>query len=139
MSEKGDDPKAVAEAFAARYGAEGYKFDFSLESLRVEVDRFFDAPVLCSADVKEKWRAESELGAYVGETLARLFDGEWQGQFCAENSGMNFYVSRVQFGAFDFYPARFLGYRINNGTTEGTFAQYLKKTVPQIEARQPKN
>jgi hypothetical protein len=134
-----DDPAAAAEAFAARYRVPEMPLDFSLASLPVDVDRLVQLPAFChgrdraATDAEE--RAEVGLCAYIGESLRRAFDGEWVGGFDPCVSIMNYYRSRVRFGAYHFNPHAFVGYRLANGPEEGTFKDYLKDLLPCIEAR----
>jgi hypothetical protein len=101
------------------------------------VDSILDSPELSGGDKPSNWKAEGELEAYVGETLCRLFDGKWGGEFYWENPAPNFYVSYIEFGLYRFFPSHFLRYRINNGEkSTGTFKKYLEKMLPTIKARQ---
>lgn len=135
------DPKIVAEMFAREQSAQGFALDFSLRSLIVEVDKVLDSPEI-SGDEPANWKSQAGLEAYVGESLCRLFDGKWGGEFCYENPGPNFYLSYIEFGSYRFFPSYFLAYRISNGEkSTGTFKAYLEEVLPAIQARQatPKN
>ena len=113
----------------------GYRLDFSIDSLRVEVDRLLEAPDLFPArDERDeaKWRNEASLEAYVGETLARSFSGVWSGTFRADSPGANFYTSRVVFGDYRYAPSHFLAYRIANGAEQGSFAEHLEALLPKL-------
>jgi hypothetical protein len=85
------------------------------------------SPALSAEDKSVQWKMEAELGAYVGETLSRLFEGSWRGTFRNDNPGPNYYLSWVEFGAYKFFPSHFFAYRFANGTAEGTFAEYLHR------------
>ena len=130
-----DNPGDVAEHFAETMGKQGFELDFSLTSLLVEVDRLLEAPGVVTRESVAGHKNEAALGAYVGETLARLFDGVWQGQFSADNTGINFYMSYVDFGEYRYHPSHFVSYRISNGPGEGTFAEHLERTLPKVRAR----
>ncbi len=133
------DPAATAETFAAKQHTAGYALDFSLGSLETEVDRLLDLPLFHHGRQGEATEAEERnkaaLGAYVGETLRRLFDGEWVGSFHPGCPILNFYRSAILFGSFKFQPDLFVSYRLTNGESEGSFRAYLRAVLPQIEAR----
>jgi hypothetical protein len=117
----------TAERFSQKGSKLGFLLDFSIESLKVEVDRVLNSTEICFGGIKhECWENQSGLEAYVGEALLRLYGGEWQGQFNSKNPGANFYFSFVKFDTYKFFPSRFLGYRISNGEeNEGSFSNYL--------------
>ena len=102
------DPVATAEAFAAAQSAAGYALDFSLASLETEVDRLIELPMFNRGrerpDTEDEERNEAALAAYLGETLRRLFDGEWAGSFYPGSTLLNFYRSFVRFGGSRFEP-----------------------------------
>jgi len=135
------DPVAAAEGFAATRSAAGYPLDFSLASLETQVDRLLVLPIFrhgrerLPTDAEE--RNEAALAAYIGETLRRLFSGEWIGSFYPRSLALNFYESFVMFGDFRFEPHLFVGYRLTNGEGEGSFRSYLRSVLPRIEARIP--
>ena len=135
------DPVAAAESFAATCLAAGYSLDFSLASLEIEVDRLLELPIFrhgrkgLPTDAEE--RNEAALAAYIGETLRRLFGGEWIGSFYPRSLARNYYESFVMFGEFRFEPHLFVGYRFTNGEGEGSFRAYLRSVLPRIEARIP--
>ena len=134
-------PDAGVSPFAAEFAeamrADGFALDFSMESLERVVDEILDSPDVNLDQSPQSWRTQAGLEAYVGETLARLHDGIWKGQFSQENPGVNFYTSYVEFGQYRYYPSHFLGYRISNGPGEGTFAEHLKRKLPEIVGRRP--
>lgn len=130
------DPALVACAFAETMRSAGYRMDFSLESLRNEVDELLDSLDFSEPSTPEQRRAEASLQAYVGEALARRFNGQWQGTFRADHAGVNFYNSWLSFGEYAYRPAVFLAYRISNGAAStGTFASHLDQVIPLIEQR----
>jgi hypothetical protein len=129
------DPGLVAEAFARDQSAAGRAFDFSRDSLLGSVDGFIQACLGQRSDDPAQWKLEAALEAYVGETLRRVYDGIWQGEFRDDNPGPNFYCSWVEFGSYRYFPSHFIGYRISNGPGEGTFAEHLQRIVPRILAR----
>jgi hypothetical protein len=135
------DPVAAAEGFAATHSAAGYPLDFSLASLEDQVDRLLGLPIFrhgregLPTDAEE--RNEAALAAYIGETLRRLFDGEWIGSFYPRSQALNFYESFVMFGGFRFEPHLFVGYWLANGEGEGSFRSYLRSVLQRIAARVP--
>ena len=104
--------------------------DYSLSSLQQDVDVLFESMIAGSMPC---W--ECALGAYVGETLVRLFDGVWRGAFYCDNSAANYYLSFIDFGEYRYYPFHFLSYRISNGVEEGSFVHHLEDVLPNIVAR----
>ena len=133
------DPVATAEAFAAEQSAAGYVLDFSLASLEIVVDRLIELPMCrhgCEGQPSEaEERTQSAIGAYIGETLRRLFEGEWVGAFHPASTALNFYRSFVMFGDYRFSPHLFIAYRFSNGACEGSFQAYLRRALPRITAR----
>ena len=126
------DPKVTAERFVEFLSAHGYEFDFTSSSLISEVDALFDAPVFALGPEELKRNTQGGLAAYIGETLAREFDGKWEGEFRQDDPGANFYGSSVKFGDHVFFPSRFIGDRLSNGPSEGSFADYLWGELPAI-------
>jgi hypothetical protein len=134
-----NDPVACAEAFAAQHRGPDLPLDFSLASLRSDVDRLLLLPMFHHgrdglATAAEE-RAEAALCAYVGESARRLFDGEWVGEFDPAVPINNFYRSRVRFGTFHFNPHIQVAYRLTNGPEEGTLGEHLDHVLPNIMAR----
>jgi len=122
-----DNPVEAAHNFVLKSSGEGFSFDFSLKSLEFEVDRYLDK--YCPADEEARLRIECDLTAYVGETMRRLYNGEWAGEYFGKSSsyrGPNFYTCKVKIGKYDFYPSHFISYYLSNGKeSEGTFYDYL--------------
>lgn len=119
-----DDPVKTAEAFSKRMKADGFLFDYSLKSLETEIDRFLEKLADTTDEIKEQ--TEIELTAYIGETIRRLYNGKWTGEFNAEAGGVNFYLCKVSIGKFEFFPSHFIGYYLTNGKkSEGSFYEYL--------------
>jgi len=131
------DPEASARAFAEKRLATGADLDFSLRSLSVDIDPLLASPLFSDPGSPSRWRDEASLAAYVGETLRRLFDGQWKGSFSPSNPGPNFYRSWVQFGEFRYFPSHFLSYRIKNSVADaGSFGQHLERVLPVIRRRE---
>ncbi len=53
-------------------------------------------------------------------------------KFRQDNPGVNFYGSSVKFGDHAFFPSHFIAYRLSNGPSEGTLADYLWSKLPAI-------
>jgi hypothetical protein len=130
------DVASIAESFARDMKEAGVPLDFTMHSLEVEIDALLERykDDLARED-SYGWRLTAGLEAYVGETLARLLNGAWKGTFNSVNPGSNMYTSYVEFGAYKYYPSHFLGYRITNGLTQGTFKEHLDRARPRIKGR----
>jgi hypothetical protein len=128
------DPEQVAQAFAHAHASAVHPFDFSLESLRRDVDAYLEAQPWGPGAEAPPYEAHIGLAAYVGQSLARLYGGTWQGRLRVDNPGANFYCWWVSFGVYRFFPDHYIGYRLSNGPVEGSFAQYLDALLPRIRA-----
>jgi hypothetical protein len=128
-------PTEVAKSFALKMSQSGYCLDFSLKSLIEEVDRLIDTELGLEPIGPESWGEATNLEAYVGETLCKLFNGKWAGDF-HQDSGVNFYTSFIIFGEYKLYPSHFIAYRVSNGKKEvGSFSEYFKIVEPNIRNR----
>ena len=72
------DITPATEWVVTALNSSGYKADYTLESMK-EIDRFFDEQnkpggILTADNVGSKLFS---LGCYVGETILRLYGGEW--------------------------------------------------------------
>ena len=124
--------------FAASLQQHGFNLDFSFESLAADIDQILLLPTFLygkdAASTQEAGRYQAGLGAYIGETLRRLYGGEWQGFFDSRDPLPNGYLSFVRFAAYQFCPSAFIAYRLSNGEeSEGPFREYLEKVVFRIE------
>lgn len=130
--------KQTAENFSRKMKFLFFKLDFSQKSLELEIDKLLRSKfILFGGKWHFTWRNEAGLEAYVGETLCRLYNGHWSGEFDYKNPAGNFYCSLIEFGEYQFRPSHFLGYRISNGeNSEGTFKDYIEKIIPKIQARE---
>lgn len=118
------NPKDFAEIVSRKYLEKGYDLDFSIKSLENEIDKILENEI--PKDWVESAKLESELTAYFGETLCRIFDAKWKGEYYSENSGMNYYTSKIEIKGFEFGPSHFIGYYLSNGKeNEGSFKDYL--------------
>ncbi|GAA5082654.1 hypothetical protein GCM10023210_00240 [Chryseobacterium ginsengisoli] len=121
-------PEICAEHFATIMNRKGFNLNFSLESLEIEIDQILEK--YSEQDLNDRSILEAFLTAYIGESVIRLFGGNWAGDFFAplNRSGINFYTSYIVINDFRFNPNHFIGYYLNNGKkSEGTFYNYLYK------------
>lgn len=129
----------TAESFACHMKKLGFDCDFSLQSLLNDIDLILNSPEVSFND--EGTAGLNNLAgieAYIGETLKRLYHGEWCGKFILHTPESNFYTSYLSFGEYKFYPARFLTYRLTHGEdVQGTFATYLQRILPLIRGEKP--
>lgn len=133
------DAGPFAREFAAAQRAAGFRLDFTLDSLKSEVDRLIEASILQPLQSR-LWTEQEEhcgtgLTAYTGETLCRLHDGVWGGSFSRTQTIGNWYCSYILFGEYRYSPAAYFLYRFSNGPKDGTFSQYLERVLPLIQAR----
>ena len=126
--------KEAAQHFADKMNKLGFACDFSLFSLEAEIDSILHSDKLILRENTPESRQDSAgLEAYIGETLCRLYKGQWQGMYDPKNPAANFYLSFIEFGSFKWFPSHFIGYRVANGEeSEGTFSAYLEKILPKI-------
>jgi len=119
-----DNPKEIANIVSEKYMQKGYVLDFSMESLESEIDKILEKEI--PKDWIESAKLESELTAYIGETICQLFDASWKGEYYLEKSGMNFYTCKIEKNGFEFGPGHFIAYYLENGKeSEGSFKEYL--------------
>lgn len=121
-----DNPTEIAKIFSERMFKYGFKFDFSLKSLEFEIDKLLEKS--SNIELKELESLEAELTAYIGETLCRLFKGNWNGKYYGplNPNGDNFYTCKIIVGENEIFPSHFIGYYLSNGKeSEGTFYEYL--------------
>ncbi len=71
------DIHASAEWVVSALNQSGYKADYSLESMK-EIDRFFDEQSGEGGIIsRNRGQILFALGSYVGETVIKLYGGEW--------------------------------------------------------------
>ncbi|WP_299673461.1 hypothetical protein [uncultured Tenacibaculum sp.] len=121
---KQDNPKKVAKIVSEKYNQKGYVLDFSIESLENEIDNILEK------EIPQNWiesaKLESELTAYIGETICQLLNANWKGEYYLKNSAMNFYTCKIEKNGFEFRPSHFISYYLSNGKqNEGSFKEYL--------------
>lgn len=125
VSEK-TDPKICAEQFVEIMKKKGYDLNFSLESLEEEIDKILER--YSKIEGHDLYILREFLTAYIGETLIRIFNGGWEGDFYGplSRTGINFYTSYIIINDFRFNPNHFISYYLSNGKrAEGTFYNYL--------------
>lgn len=139
--------KQAAEQFAENMKKYNVYCDFSLLSLLVDIDLILNNEAIFNKQsnlpdpIKQQaYKNEAGLGAYIGESVCRLYQGTWKGVFNPNNAAFNYYTSAVIFGDYAFYPTHFISYHISNNKpgeqSEGTFADYLLRTLPFITQEQ---
>ena len=122
-----DDPTEIAEQVARKFSAKGYKLDFSIASLKNEIDRILKKEP--KEEKYDKTLLEAELTAYFGESICRIFKAKWHGQYFGpfKRSGINYYSCRVRKNEFEFSPNHFFGYYFTNGSKrQHPFKGYLE-------------
>ena len=137
LGENPDVPKLVAEGFVKMVSDHGYSLDYSLDSLFEVVENIFEDKRYSRGGstfnvnvegIEQTHNFENGLTSYLGETLVRLYGGQWKGFFSA-GTGANFYTSYTQFGEFVFKPFAYVGYRLGNGVED---TGNLKKLMSRI-------
>jgi hypothetical protein len=118
------DAMDAAEWAAKWLSSNGYKGDFTIESLK-DIDRFFDEQ---APGGKPKPRGLLShhfgmqmfaLGAYVGETIRRQRDGEWRGNDNDPEAEITLAV-RLKSGVI-FWPTQPVLKRIMNGPEDAIY------------------
>jgi hypothetical protein len=118
------DAMDAAEWAAKWLSSNGYKGDFTIESLK-DIDRFFDEQApggkpkpggLLSHHFGMQVFA---LGAYVGETIRRQRDGEWRGNDSDPEAEITLAV-RLKSGVI-FWPTQRVLKRIMNGPEDAIY------------------
>lgn len=124
-----DDPSEIAEKVAKKFLKKGYCLDFSIASLENEIDSILKNESQWS--YRQKERLETELTAYFGETICRIFNAKWKGKYFKDfrRSGINYYSCSIQKNTFEFSPSHFFGYYFENGSKrKNPFKDYLHLT-----------
>ena len=103
-----DNPNELAEYFSKIQKRYGYDFNFSLESLRTEIDRFLNENLNMSKYAQTL--IQPLLTAYIGETICRNFNAEWKGDFhgCLSLNGSNYYDAWIDANGNKFWPSHFV-------------------------------
>lgn len=124
-----DDPSEIAEKVAAKFLKKGYCLDFSIASLENEIDNILKNE--SQWRYKQKLRLEIELTAYFGETICRIFNAKWTGEYFKTfpRSGANYYLCKIRINKFEFAPSHFFEYYFANGSKrKNSFKNYLNHT-----------
>lgn len=111
-----DNPSEIAEKVSMKFLEKGYRLDFSILSLENEIDRILKNEPHENSEEKEI--LEAELTAYFGETICKIFNTEWTGQYfgALRRSGINYYSCIIKKNEFVFGPSHFFGYYFSNGS-----------------------
>jgi hypothetical protein len=118
------DVKDAADWMAKALAKRGYCGDFTLESLK-EIDLFVDhqfpggKPKLYGLLSQDFGVRVFALGAYIGETIRRLGDGQWRGDDGDPNPEFNVAV-RLKSGRI-FWPMQRIMKRMQNGAEDGIY------------------
>jgi hypothetical protein len=132
------DAKEAAAWIAGALSSSGYKADFTLESLK-EIDRFVDEQTQNGRPRPGGLLAENSgarvfaLGAYVGEVIRRLGDGQWRGDDSDRAAEINIEV-RLK-SASVIWPMQRILKRIKNGREDGIYVYGY--TILEDERRAP--
>jgi hypothetical protein len=119
------DAIEAADWMATALSSSGYKANFTLDSLK-EIDRFVDEQApdgrpkpggLLSQQFGARVFA---LGAYIGETIRRQGEGQWEGNDSDPEAEINVAV-RLKSGT-TFWPMQRIMKRIKNGPEDGIYA-----------------
>ena len=117
-----------------------FRLSFTIESLKTNVDLIIDKYRNNSTTKINPYHLPKygALTAYVGETLRRVYQGAWAGEFYCNRPDINYYTSKIIFNNYTFWPSHHIGNALANGRdTSGygyqTFSEYLeKRVIPQI-------
>jgi hypothetical protein len=118
------DAVEAADWMAQSLAGWGYKADFSLDSLK-EVDRFIDDEAPSGKPKPGSHLAQQfganmfGLGAYLGETIRRLGEGQWEGNDRDAWPEVTLAV-RLKSGAM-VWPTQRMIKRFENGTENGLY------------------
>jgi len=128
-----NNPSDLAEYFSEIQKRFGYNFDFSIQSLKTELDRFLNENQNLSEFLQTI--IEPMLTSYIGETICRNYKATWGGNFRTSLSviGVNFYESWININADKFWPSHFVEYYLKNGEVEGSFNEYISGKILEFE------
>lgn len=132
-----DNPSEVAEKVTQKFHQKGYVLDFSIRSLKKEVDLILKNESY--EELEERATLEAELTAYVGETMCRLFNTQWEGQYFGplRRSGINYYSCKIVKGTFEFWPSHFFSYYFSNGSNIiYPYKDYLENSYSYIGGKE---
>lgn len=132
---KTDNPTLIAEEFAKSQmeKSNGYRFDFSIKSLDIELERYLENKH--NKELNEREILNATLTAYLGETICRNFNAKWTGAYYGplNPNGVNYYTCKISLYDSDFYVSRYFdAFFSDRGINEddGTFNQYLYGREP---------
>lgn len=128
------NPTDIAKEVAKKYTAKGYKLDFTLESLEVEIDKIINNPITYKEE-KDIDLLIAELTVYVGETFCILFNADCPGQYFEGGirKGANFYTYFIEKNGERFHPSHFFEYKLPiKDFTKNQFKEYLHYSYATI-------
>ena len=128
-----NNPTELAEYFSEIQKRFGYDFDFSIESLKTELDKFLNENLNLNEFAQTV--LEPMLTSYIGETLCRNYNAEWNGSFRGSLSlnGANYYDSWIDINGNKFWPSHFVESYLNNGKEEKSFSEYISIKITEFE------
>ncbi|TCP25207.1 hypothetical protein EV195_104240 [Tenacibaculum skagerrakense] len=132
------NPTDIAKEVAKKYTAKGYKLDFSLESLELEIDKIINNPITYKEE-KDINLLIAELTVYVGETFRTLFNTDYPGQYFEGGNGnaANFYTYYIEKNGERFHPSHFFEYKLPiQDFTKNQFKEYLYYSYATIDGEQ---
>jgi len=133
-------PPRVATGFAIAMQQERFQLDFTLDSLRDDLETILHNPDYLAACVSMENRGvelifdfQTAAACYLGQTLAKVYGGSWQGH-CSRDAKLNFYTLWLAFGEYRFYPIVYVLYRTGNGVeSTGSIGELLDTVTPSLE------
>lgn len=146
MKKQLTDPRRHALDYIHEMRAQGISLAFTVQSLYDYMDLLIDKyrggnhlerDNSCYSQPKF-----TALTAWAGETLARTYNGFWDGEFYGNKPGINYYTSKVVFKNYEFRPDLWIGNCFANGRGAQdeeykTYASYLSKIVIPAIVNQP--
>ncbi len=117
----------VCESIGSALDSEGYKADYTLESMK-EIDRFFDEQSGKNKTIP--WRRDQIiffLGCYIGETVIRLYGGKWNIDDNDSRGDTN--ASVTLDNGMVIFPMQRVIKRYQNGSEDGIYAYVYAPTL----------
>lgn len=128
-----NNPTELAEYFSEIQKKFGFNFDFSMRSLKTEIDKFLNENNNVSEFIKTL--IEPLLSSYIGETLCRNYKGEWKGNFrnILNLDGSNYYDCWIEINGIKFWPSHFVDYYLANGKSEESFKKFITNEIENFQ------
>ncbi len=129
--------RITADRFVGEMFDAGYDLYYTKDSILENVDSILNDERIFPPEHKELSSCNvAALGAYIGQSLIRLYGGSWLGMFSDTSPGANFYTSKIKIGEYEYNPSRYLGYRLSNGEErEGSFRSHIERIFIKIESQ----